>query len=190
MIAGAEDEADGERRHHRPAAAEGQIAEQVEDDGLAGIGREEVIEHRRPRSAAVGRAGARAAACFACSSWRSMASMIGAILVPSEPLTSTTSPGRSSLENGGDEGLGIRRVRAAPRRRQSRLQELHQRPAGEHEIDAGGDDGGREIGMEGAEPGRPARAYRPARRCAGRFGPGSARASTAKAARIAAGLAL
>jgi hypothetical protein len=44
----ADDEADDQRRQHGAAAAEGQIAEQVEDDVVVGQGGEQVEQHARP----------------------------------------------------------------------------------------------------------------------------------------------
>ena len=79
---GIDDKGDGQRRHHRRAGTESEIAEQAEESELIGVGeKRQIVEHY---------------ACLALS-----ASTITDILAPLEPLTSTVSPGLRAVRSCG-----------------------------------------------------------------------------------------
>ena len=56
--------------------------------------------------------------------------------MPSEPLTSNVSPGRSSASRTGNSAARVVDVRAAPCRRQGVVQMAHRRAGGVHPVDA------------------------------------------------------
>ena len=154
MMRGPDQEADEQRRHHRAARAERQIAEQVERREIVG----ERVEYDTASASPFAPQPAGAAMSRGHSSMR----------LPCEPFTITTSPGRSAVATIAANAAASRHGRRAVAAAAPACERAHLAAGGEDQVDARLGNGAASSAWSCRRLLARVPACRRARRCAGR----------------------